>query len=297
MVKENTMRHRDVDDILKQLNESVSQIFSSEYYLKTYLSTYAKFHRYSINNIIWIMMQRPDATQVASFIDWDKKFHRKVKKGSKGIKVLVPIKKKFSIEEEILQEDGSTTTSNKDFEKLYFTTGNVFDISDTIGSELPTLTKILNYNSNFLNELIQKIVQSSIVPITFETRNSSGANGYYIPSNKEIHIRDDIPGLHKLKTIIHEFSHHLQETKYEDITKEYNRNEKEVIAEACSYTVFELLKEELQMEQLSSDDYSFGYIVSWSTKELKELKSTLSIISKISNELFDWIIELINSTN
>lgn len=296
MANQKAMKRRDVDDILKKLEESVAQIFSSEYYLKTYLSTYAKFHKYSLNNVLWIYLQRPDASHVASFIDWDKKFKRKVKKGSKGIKVLVPIKKRYStIEEEIL-EDGTIATKEKEFQRLFFKIGNVFDVTDTTGDPLPTLTKILNFNSTFIKELIDKIVQSSTIPIHIEATtkvNFGNANGYYVPASKCIYIRDDLPDLQKFKTILHELSHGLQETCYETETKDLSRDAKEVIAEATAYTTMELLKNLLNMEELSSDDYSFGYIVSWSSgKELKELKSTLSIISTISNDLFDWISQL-----
>lgn len=296
MANQKAMKQRDVDDILKKLEESVLQIFSSEYYLKTYLSTYAKFHRYSFNNALWIYLQKPDASHVASFIDWERKFKRKVKKGSKGIKVLVPIKKKFSSTEEENLEDGTTAVKETEFQKLFFKIGNVFDVSDTVGEPLPTLTKILNLNSTFIKELIDEIVQSSTIPIHIETANQvnfGNANGYYIPSSKCIYIREDLPDLQKLKTILHELSHGLQETCYEDKVKDLSRDAKEVIAEATAYTTMELLKNLFNMEELSSDDYSFGYIVSWSSgKELKELKSTLSIISIISNTLFDWISQL-----
>ena len=46
---------------------------------------------------------------------------------------------------------------------------------------------------------------------------------------------------------------------------------------------------ETNMEKLSSEEYSFGYIASWGSKDLKELKSTLDIISKLSNLIFDWV--------
>ena len=41
-------------------------------------------------NTILIHMQRPDATAVAGFNAWKKKFQRNVKKGEKGITILAP---------------------------------------------------------------------------------------------------------------------------------------------------------------------------------------------------------------
>ena len=46
----------------------------------------AKFHKYSFNNTLLIAMQNPDATLVAGYNAWQRKFHRHVKKGEKAIK-------------------------------------------------------------------------------------------------------------------------------------------------------------------------------------------------------------------
>lgn len=50
-----------------------------------------------------------------------------------------------------------------------------------------------------------------------------------------------------------------------------------------------MLANETSMEKLSSEEYSFGYIASWGSKDLKELRSTLEMISKLSNLIFDWV--------
>lgn len=69
--------------------------------------------RYSFRNVCLILGQRPDATECAGFHDW-KKVGRSVKKGAKGIAILVPMTKK----------DG-------DEDSLWFTYRYVFDLSDT----------------------------------------------------------------------------------------------------------------------------------------------------------------------
>ena len=294
--KESTTKRLDVNNILKELEESVEKIFSSEYYLKTYLKTYAQFHNYSYNNVIWILSQRPDASYVASYVDWSRKFNRTVKKGSKGIKVLVPIQKKYSVQEEVKSEDGSKYIAEKEIKKLYFKVGHVFDVADTEGQELPTLTHTLDYNSDFLKEVIKKIVDASVIPITIDSKDTAkydDVNGYYIPAKNEIHVRADLPDLHRLKTIVHELSHGIQETEHKAVVKELDRNTKEVVAESTAYVVMRMLQNLYGMEEISSAEYSFGYIVGWSTgKELKELKATLQLISLISNSIFDWIASL-----
>ena len=55
-----------------------------------YLDTCAKFHKYSMFNVIQILMTRPDATSVAGFKKWQT-MGRYVRKGEHGIPILAPI--------------------------------------------------------------------------------------------------------------------------------------------------------------------------------------------------------------
>lgn len=288
-------KHAEIAEILKTLEAEVYKIFTSEYYLEVYLKTFSKFHNYSFNNALWIYLQRQDATIVASFNDWKKKFNRNVKKGAKGIKILVPIKKKIVKEGTVTADDGSVTTEEMVFQKLYFNVGYVFDISDTEGQPLPEIVTLLQYNSDFLKNLIAVIIKSSEVPIIIlkESDQFGNANGYYSITSNEIYVKQNLSDLQKLKTMLHELSHYIQETKFAANIKDIGRSSKEVIAESTAYCVMTLLNSHYHIDELKSDAYSFGYIVSWSKdKTLVELKSTLSLISTISNQLFNWITSL-----
>ncbi len=282
-------RKQQMAEILQNLEDGVKEVFTSENYIK-YLETFSKFHNYSFNNTILILAQCPQASFVASYKDWTEKFNRIVKKGSKGIQILVPAPKKFWEEEECTRPDGSKYTRKVERRKLYFKIGHVFDYSQTTGDELPSLTQKLEFETPELNRLINSLFATSEVPIHYDyDLKENDANGYYNLVKKEIFLKADLKALHKLKTIAHEYSHYYQETLYKEHTKELDRDTKEVIAESCAYCVIEMLANETNMEKLSSDEYSFGYIASWGSKDLKELKSTLDIISKISNLIFYWV--------
>jgi hypothetical protein len=58
--------------------------------LTTYLDAMARFHRYSVNNVLLIQSQRPGATRVAGFAAW-RQLGRFVRRGEKGIAILVPL--------------------------------------------------------------------------------------------------------------------------------------------------------------------------------------------------------------
>ena len=80
------LKGRDMDSILQSLEEGVSEIFTSERYTE-YLQTMAKFHNYSFNNTMLIALQRPDATLVTGYRNWQS-MGRQVMKGEKGITIL-----------------------------------------------------------------------------------------------------------------------------------------------------------------------------------------------------------------
>ena len=70
-----------VQKLTDQLETGITELFNSERYA-AYLSTMAKFHRYSFGNILLILLQCPGASQVAGYGDWKKNFGRQVKRAS-----------------------------------------------------------------------------------------------------------------------------------------------------------------------------------------------------------------------
>ena len=82
--KDSAERMKEITD---RLETGIQQLFDSDRY-KAYLTTMAKFHNYSFNNTLLISMQ--GGQLVAGFNKWKDTFHRTVKKGEKGIKILVP---------------------------------------------------------------------------------------------------------------------------------------------------------------------------------------------------------------
>src|SRR3954453_17377590 len=84
-------------DVLARLEQAVGQIQDSESF-RRYLDVQARFHHYSWGNVALILTQRPDATQVAGYNSW-LKMHRFVKRGEHGIKIIVPMTKKYKTED------------------------------------------------------------------------------------------------------------------------------------------------------------------------------------------------------
>lgn len=273
-------KKQEQQEIIQKLEQGIKVVFTSDKYSK-FLETYAKFHKYSINNTILILMQRPESSRVASFQTW-KKLGRQVTKGEKGIKVLVPIPYKYEkeIDTNQLDSNGNHIKETKELSGTSFRVGNVFDISQTAGKKLPKLSTDLKENSLEIEQAIDAIARTSKVPIHFDSDMTPDKKGYYHIKDKKIVINDNMSDTQTFKTLIHEIAHSKIHAK--DMDK-YNSHEREVQAESIAYVV-------CNKYGIDTSEYSFGYIASWSSdKDINELKSSLGIIQDCSSKMIKSI--------
>jgi hypothetical protein len=266
-------KEQDKADVMKKLEKGVKDIFTSDKY-KEFLKTYAQFHNYSINNTILILMQNPNSSHVASFQTW-KRLGRSVKKGEKGIKVLVPIPYKY--EKQVEDRQGQSEVA--EYEGISFRLGNTFDISQTEGKELPSLVNELKDNSPEIRKAIEVISRVSDVPVFFDTAMGGEAKGYYHLEDKYIAIREGMSDSQTFKTLVHEIAH----SRIHGKDDKFNRKEREVQAESISYVV-------CSRYGIDTSAYSFGYIAGWSNgKETSELKSSLHLVQECSSNIIKSI--------
>lgn len=266
---------KDIKEITEQLEKGVQEVFESEKY-KAYLDFMSKFYDYSVNNIILIMMQKPDASLVAGYRAWQTKFKRFVKKGEKGLTIIAPCPHKFK--KEVENENGEKET--KEINYTTFRACTVFDISQTEGEEIPTYVSQLDGAVENYGELLDKLENLSPVPVGFEEITGS-ANGYYSYLEKRIAVKSGLSEQHTVKTMVHEIAHAMLHDKENGEEKEADRNTKEVQAESIAYTVCKALG-------LDTADYSFGYVAGWSKgKEVKELQASMEVIRKTSKDILE----------
>ncbi len=283
-----------VKEITAQLEAGVKDLFNSERY-QDYLKAMSKFHDYSLNNTLLIVMQKPDASLVAGFNKWRDEFERHVKRGEKGIKILAPAPYKIKKEQEkldpdgkpIIGEDGKPVTEQKEITVPAFKVVSVFDVSQTDGKEIPDIAvDSLTGSVEQYEDFFKALEQTSPVPVGFE-RIESGAHGYYHNAEKRIALNEGESELQTVKTLIHEIAH----AKLHDIDlnappeqqERPSRRTREVEAESIAYTV-------CQHFGLDTSDYSFGYVAGWSSdKDIKELKASLETIRATASELITEI--------
>jgi antirestriction protein ArdC len=259
-------------EILTRLEQAVGDIHDSETF-RRYLEVQARFHHYSFGNVALILWQRPDSTHVAGYNTW-LKLHRYVRRGEKAIRIIVPMRRKRD------EEDPDEKS------RIFFGTGNVFDISQTEGEELPDI-EVPELHGDFhegkeLFKSLRAFANRSGVRVRIATRElGEGVMGYYDPGNKEIGLRPAEP-LQLVKTLAHEVAHHeLAQHFPDDDRTAATRDEKESIAESVAYVVCSHFG-------LDTGVRSFPYIALWS-QDKQVLKNVLTTVQKISAAMIDGI--------
>lgn len=278
-------RADELHQITDKLEKGVKDVFQSDKY-KQFLNVMAKFPRYSVNNIMLIMMQRPDAQLCQSFTGW-KQMGRYVKKGEKGISILAPAPYKIEREQTKLDEkgrpvfdaDGEPVKEKVEVTIRAFKVVKTFDLSQTDGKELPTIgPSELVGNIEGYPKLLQALQEISPVPVSFELIDGD-AKGFYHLEDKKIVVQDGMSEVQTIKTLLHEMAHQkLHDKDNVPEAKDISRNGKEVEAESVAYVV-------CQHYGINTSDYSFSYVAGWSEgKETPELKASLDKIRQTASE-------------
>ena len=290
-----------IKEITAGIEKGIMELFESDRY-RNYLTTMSRFHKYSLNNVMLIHAQRPNATLVAGFSKWKNSFGRHVKKGEKGIQILDPTPYKIKVDKEkldpdtklpMLDDEGKPITEEKEVTIPMFKVVSVFDVSQTDGKPLPQISFSLTGDVAQYEVFMEALRRTSQVPITIEPMEP-GMDGYFHLEKQAIFLREGMSQVQTVCAAIHEMAHSRLHN-YEKMTEladdgetilvpgEKDRNTEEVEAESISYAV-------CQYFGIETADSSFGYIASWSQgKALKELRASLETINKTSSELISGI--------
>jgi len=204
-----------IKEITEHLEQGVQEVFESERY-RDYLKAMSRFHNYSLNNTLLIVMQKPDASLIAGYGKWRDEFERHVKSGEKGIKILAPAPYKIKKDvaktdpdtgQPVIGADGKPVTEQQEVTIPAFKVVSVFDVSQTEGKELPDIAvDALTGNVEQYEDFWRALKLTSPVPVTLEKIDGS-AHGYYDLAEKRIAIDDGMSELQTIKTAIHEIAH------------------------------------------------------------------------------------------
>jgi DNA repair protein RadC/HPt (histidine-containing phosphotransfer) domain-containing protein len=291
-----------LDEITAKLEEGIKEIFSSGKYAD-YLKVMSRFHHYSLNNTLLIAMQNPEASLVASYHAWQKRFERQVLKGEKAIRIIAPVEEKRLVEKEkidpqtkkpVLDSQDNPVMEEQEVTVKHFRVVPVFDVSQTEGKELPTLVKELQGNVPDYDLLFEAMKSVSPVPIEFKAMKAD-KDGYFHLKDKKIALRQGMSEIQTVATAIHEISHAKlhdrdpQQRGAKGTENEKDQRTQEVEAESIAYAV-------CQYYGIETADNSFGYLAGWSSdKDLSELKVSLQTIRDTASELISSIDDKIQN--
>ena len=251
-------RKAEMEQITAKLEKGVKDVFNGGNF-KEYLNFCAKLPRYSVNNQLLIMMQRPDATMCQSFSNW-KDMNRFVKKGEKGIRILAPAPYKMEKEQEkldvngkaILDANGEPVTEKVEVTVNAFKPVSTFDISQTEGDPVPMVgVNELSGSVEDYEKLINAIMEVVPVPVSFENIES-GAKGYFHLEENRIVIQEGMSEAQTVKTFIHEAAHqalHSREAYDKNDDKKDDKNQPKPIKKEEESKPVVLTKEEIEKRQ------------------------------------------------
>ncbi len=255
--------------VLATLEQGIAAILDSEDFAG-YLRMLAHFHQYSPNNVVLIHAQRRDATHVAGYRTWQA-LGRQVKKGERGIRIVVPYRTRVAQEEEGQRVESIAGWGVR----------TVFDIDQTVGEPVAAppihgaLTGDVTMAAIVREELIAWLRREGV---TLLWKNTGRANGYYLSRTPEIAIHHHLTGIRELKTLVHEAAHfaadHCGGVRWEDA---------ETVAESSAYVV-------LAHFGMDTGGYSFGYVAHWA-REMAVFRRNLAAIQQVAHQLIVAIAE------
>lgn len=209
------------DDALEQLVHSVKAGKSES--LTAYLAAMGRFHNYSFGNVMLIVTQKPDASNVAGFNTW-KKLNRFVKKGEKGILIIAPMVFKS-------KDDAPAGSNDDDRSILRFKGVYVFDVSQTDGEPLPEFARV-GGNPNGHTDRLKGLITSKGITLEYATDIGS-AHG--VSKVGLIKIRPGLSPAEEFSVLVHELAHEMLHSR--EYRREATKTVKETEAEAVAFVV------------------------------------------------------------
>ena len=216
-----------LDQLKGNIEDKIRDFLENSDELKNFVAFRKQhFYNYSINNSILIYKQCPKATFVAGFKKW-KELGYRVRKGEKGLSILIPLIKKVKDE------------SGEDKKQIYgFRKGTVFDASQVEATEeavpFPNIDVSLQateqtfYDPEVLLEGTKRFVEQHC-PVNIVEDDSLG-NAMGMTDGKEVYVKSQDNSVDMSGILIHEFIHfhnHFKENR-KDLSKDERETEAEL---------------------------------------------------------------------
>jgi len=258
------------------LTDAVAALVSGEEWAAM-LAAAARFHRYSLSNLLLIYRARPDATRVAGFRTW-LTLGRHVRKGERGIPILAPCTYKTEAAPDDAAPTGTEATGESAPRRVLrgFRVVYVFDISQTDGDPVPDVAPVLLEGDDPGRLWDALAAQVEAAGFALDRDDCSPANGITDYATRRVSVRADLSPAQSCKTLAHELGHVLLHRPGDGIPPE----RREVEAESVAYVV-------CHAAGLVTDDYSLAYVAGWAGGDVSLIRDTADRVTTTARAVLD----------
>ncbi|MEE6289284.1 ArdC-like ssDNA-binding domain-containing protein [Georgenia sp. MJ173] len=279
-------RRAEAETLHQAITDQVEALRDSEAWTR-FLDFTRAFHRYSINNLLLIMAQQPEATHVAGYRTWQK-LGRQVRKGERGIRI-------FGGRDILTTETDEKTGEEKQHRGRRFFPVSVFDMSQTDPVD-PDAADPSTLAHHLTGEDAHGILEAVADYLTnqgwsVECEAIPGAvNGYTTTDGtRRVVVDAGLSPAQAAKTALHEAAHVILHAEEDPAEYVEHRGIKETEAESVAYIVAGIL-------ELDTSSYSVGYVAGWSDCKAETIKDTAARVLRAAHTLTDAITESANHT-
>ncbi|MFC0456210.1 ArdC-like ssDNA-binding domain-containing protein [Arthrobacter liuii] len=279
-------RRAEAETLQASIAEQVEELRSSEAWTR-FLDFAQSFHRYSINNLLLILAQKPEAIHVAGYRTWQK-LGRQVRKGEHGIRI-------FGGRDVVTTEEDERTGEETEHRTRRFFPVSVFDMSQTDPTD-PDAEDPSTIAHKLTGEDPAGIVEAVSDYLTgqgwtVEREPIPGAaNGYTTTDgSRRVVVEADLSPAQAAKTALHEAAHVILHAEEDPAEYVQHRGVKETEAESVAYIVAGILG-------LDTSAYSIGYVAGWSKGEAETIKETAARVLRAAHTLADALTEVEEDT-
>lgn len=218
-------RRAEADELQAKIADQVEALRESEAWAR-FLDFAKAFHRYSINNLLLIFGQCPEASHVAGYRTWQK-LNRQVRKGERGIRIYGGRVVRETVE-------NPTTGQEEEQPRTMFFPVSVFDMgqTDLIDPEAGDPADIARPLTGEDTAGILDAVTDYLTGQGWTVERESipgGTQGYTEPETRRVVLDPDLSPAQAAKTALHEAAHvllHAEEDHAEYVEHRGSRRRK-----------------------------------------------------------------------
>lgn len=271
-------RQEEITALRERQEAAVLALVSSDQWTR-YLDSMKHLREYSLNNMLLILAQMPEASRVAGFNAW-KALGRRVTSGrgsslkiwGKPYRPRIWVPKGTEGEARVYEESDGKVKVEAPFTRCPIL--SVFDISQTEGEPVPEVVFDLTDGEDIAHH--EQIISSVTAWLesqrwTVSTEPLPGSlKGYTSHLDRRVVLSAANSVAANVKTLLHETAHavlHADDTyaKVSEYGSGVHRGAAEVQAESVAYVVAGMLG-------LDTSDYSTGYVAGWATAAAQSLE-------------------------